>query len=97
MYSRKITIVNRHYPPNLNITGENAWDLANYLIEKHQIDVAIVHIDRSYEGGGNKRIPVGKTVAIKTIYEAFADYFSTDPKASEIIQRKIAELKPKNI
>ena len=69
MYSRKITIVNRHYPPNLNITGENAWDLANYLIEKHQIDVAIVHIDRSYEGGGNKRIPVGKTVAIKTIYE----------------------------
>lgn len=69
MPAKKITIVNRHYPPNVNITGENAWDLANYLIKNHQIDVAIVHIDRSYEGGGNKRQPVGKTYPIKTIYE----------------------------
>jgi hypothetical protein len=64
-----ITIVNRHYPPNLGITGESAWDLAKYLIEKHQIEVHIVHIDRSYDGGGQVREPVGITHKIKTIYE----------------------------
>jgi hypothetical protein len=65
---KKITIVNRHYPPNINITGENARDLAAYLIEKHQIEVAIVHIDRTYEGGGGVKTPVGKTFALPTIY-----------------------------
>ncbi|MBN8696436.1 MAG: hypothetical protein J0L87_07890 [Bacteroidetes bacterium] len=67
--SKKITIVNRHYPPNINITGENAWDLANYLINKHGIDVSVVHIDRHYEGGGNRRVPVGNVYPIKTIYQ----------------------------
>jgi hypothetical protein len=66
---KKITIVNRHYPPNVNITGENAWDLANYLISTKNIDVAIVHIGRSYEGGGNQRKPVGKVHTVSTIYE----------------------------
>jgi len=69
MQPKRITIVNRHYPPNVNITGENAWDLANYLIEKHNIEVAVVHIDRKYEGGGNKRQPVGTVYPLKTIYE----------------------------
>jgi hypothetical protein len=69
MQSRKITIINRHYPPNINITGENAWDLINYLIKKHQLDVAVIHIDRNDEGGGNKRVPVGNTFPIKTIYQ----------------------------
>lgn len=64
-----ITIVNRHYPPNLGITGESAWDLAKYLIEKHQIEVHIVHINRSYDGGGQMREPVGITHKINTIYE----------------------------
>jgi hypothetical protein len=66
---KKLTIVNRHYPPNINITGENAWDLANYLIGSHGIDVAVVHIDRSYEGGGNRRQPVGKVFPVSTVYE----------------------------
>jgi len=66
---KQITIVNRHYPPNLNITGENAWDLANYLITKYNIEVSIIHIDRKYEGGGNKREPVGNCFPIKTIYQ----------------------------
>jgi hypothetical protein len=69
MQKKKLTIVNRHYPPNLNITGENAWDLANYLISDHHIEVAVVHIERSYEGGGNKRKPVGIIHSIRTIYE----------------------------
>lgn len=66
---RRLTLINRHYPPNLNITGENAWDLASYLINKHNIEVTVVHIDRKYEGGGTKREPVGNVYPIKTIYE----------------------------
>ena len=64
-----LTIVNRHYPPNPGITGESAWDLARYLIEQHGLEVVIVHIDRTYDGGGAVRQPVGETHAVKTIYE----------------------------
>lgn len=64
-----VTIINRHYPPNPGITGEAAWDLAKYLIEQHNIRVIIVHIDRTYAGGGQVRQPVGETHAVKTIYE----------------------------
>lgn len=64
-----MTIVNRHYPPNPGITGESAWDLAKYLIEQHGIEVRVVHIDRTYDGGGAVREPVGKTYPVKTIYQ----------------------------
>lgn len=64
-----MTIVNRHYPPNPGITGESAWDLARYLIEQHRLEVVVVHIDRTYDGGGAIRQPVGETHAVKTIYE----------------------------
>jgi hypothetical protein len=63
-----LTIVNRHYPPNPGITGESAWDLAKYLIDHHNIAVQIVHIDRTYDGGGAVREPVGKTFPVQTIY-----------------------------
>ena len=69
MKTSAITIVNRHYPPNPGITGESAWDLATYLIEQHGIEVVVVHIDRTYDGGGQVRQPVGETHAVKTIYE----------------------------
>jgi hypothetical protein len=64
-----MTIVNRHYPPNPGITGESAWDLATYLIEQHGQEVRIVHIDRTYDGGGAVRQPVGKTYPVRTIYQ----------------------------
>jgi len=64
-----MTIVNRHYPPNPGITGESAWDLARYLIDQHGIEVVVVHIDRTYDGGGAVRQPVGEMHAVKTIYE----------------------------
>ncbi|MER0442088.1 hypothetical protein [Emticicia sp. W12TSBA100-4] len=67
--SRKVIIVNRHYPPNPGITGESAWDLAKYLIEKHQIEVHIVNIEGSDDGGGAKREPVGKLHTLQTIYD----------------------------
>ncbi len=64
-----ITIVNRHYPPNPGITGESAWDLAKYLIENHGIEVRIVHVKRSDLGGGQLRLPIGKTFQISTLYK----------------------------
>lgn len=66
---RTLTIVNRHYPPNPGITGESAWDLAQYLIDRHGTEVHIVHIDRTYDGGGAVRQPVGITHPVRTIYE----------------------------
>ncbi len=67
--SRKVIIVNRHYPPNPGITGESAWDLAKYLIEKHQIEAHIVNIEGNDDGGGAKRKPVGKLHTLQTIYD----------------------------
>ncbi len=67
--NRKVIIVNRHYPPNPGITGESAWDLAKYLIEKHQIEVHIVHIEGSDDGGGAKREPVGVVHTLSSIYD----------------------------
>ncbi|WP_305951926.1 hypothetical protein [Emticicia oligotrophica] len=67
--SRKVIIVNRHYPPNPGITGESAWDLAKYLIEKHQTEVHIVNIEGNDDGGGAKREPVGKLHTLQTIYD----------------------------
>ena len=64
-----ITIINRHYPPNPGITGESAWDMAKYLIEKYQAEVHVVHIDRTYDGGGQVRQPIGTLHPVKTVYE----------------------------
>lgn len=64
-----ITIINRHYPPNPGITGESAWDMTKYLIEKYQAEVHIVHIDRTYDGGGQIRQPIGILHPVNTIYE----------------------------
>ncbi|UTA69014.1 hypothetical protein [Emticicia sp. 21SJ11W-3] len=64
-----ITIINRHYPPNPGITGESAWDMAKYLIEKYEAEIHIVYIDRTYDGGGQVRQPIGILHPVKTIYE----------------------------
>ncbi|MEZ4902243.1 MAG: hypothetical protein R2822_11030 [Spirosomataceae bacterium] len=69
MAQKHLTIVNRHYPPNPGITGESAWDLAKYLIEKHGVEVRIVHVKRADLGGGQTRQPIGKTFSISTIYK----------------------------
>ncbi len=63
-----LTIINRHYPPNPGITGESAWDLAKYLIEQHGIQVIVVCVNRSDDGGGHSRKPVGEVHTINTVY-----------------------------
>ncbi|MFM2225721.1 MAG: hypothetical protein RJA07_1923 [Bacteroidota bacterium] len=62
-----VTIINRHYPPNPGITGEAAWDLAKYLDAKN-IAVQIVHINRTSEGGGERREPFGTIYKVSSIY-----------------------------
>ncbi len=64
-----VTIVNRHYPPNPGVTGESAWDLGKYLIEKHGIQVQIIHVLRNDDGGGAVRTPIGKIISIPTLYK----------------------------
>jgi hypothetical protein len=66
---KSLTIINRHYPPNPGITGESAWDLAKYLIEKHDIEVNVVCINGSDDGGGQIRHPVGVIYSLSSIYE----------------------------
>lgn len=92
---KSLTIVNRHYPPNPGITGESAWDLAQVLIEKHGVDVHIVHIDRTYDGGGAIRKPVGKTHAVSTIYEGKNPLlrFIAGPLDGFLLIRKAIKLK----
>lgn len=67
--SHKVIIANRHYPPNPGITGESAWDLAKYLIEKHQIEVHIVNIAGNDDGGGAKRESVGEVHTLSSVYD----------------------------
>ncbi len=66
--NKQVIIVNRHYPPNPGITGESAWDLAKYLIEKHDTEVHIVHIIGNDDGGGQVRQPVGVIHSLSSIY-----------------------------
>ncbi len=65
---KTLTIINRHYPPNPGITGESAWDLAKYLIEKHNINVNILHIVGNDDGGGQVREPVGIIHSLSSVY-----------------------------
>lgn len=69
MSKPKVIIVNRHYPPNPGITGESAWDLAKYLIEKYQIEVHIIHIEGNDDGGGELRKPIGNLHTLVSLYE----------------------------
>ena len=66
---KTLIIINRHYPPNPGITGESAWDLAKYLIEKHHIEVHVVNMKGSDDGGGQIREPVGIIHSLSSIYE----------------------------
>lgn len=69
MSKQKAIIINRHYPPNPGITGESAWDLAKYIIEKHQVEVHIVNIEGNDDGGGAMRTPIGNLHTLRSFYE----------------------------
>jgi hypothetical protein len=62
-----VTIINREYPPQIGINGESAAELAKYLYYAN-FHVNIIHVDASYEGGGDILEPIGKIYKIKTFY-----------------------------
>ncbi|PSR01085.1 MAG: hypothetical protein BRD50_09245 [Bacteroidetes bacterium SW_11_45_7] len=66
---QEITFLTRHYPPNPNINGESIWDMVKYLQDHYNIKCNILCIDRTFEGGGADREPVGHVTNIKTPYQ----------------------------
>lgn len=68
MSYKNLTIVNRHYPPNTDVTGESAWDLVRYLIQVHGVNVQVVHTNRDKHGGGRKREPIGQVHKVNVHY-----------------------------
>src|SRR5690606_2694185 len=64
----KITIVNRLYPPIPGVTGESAFQLANYLRKHYGAFVSVVHAHSRYYGA-TQQLDIESTVyAIPSIY-----------------------------
>ena len=64
----KCVIINRNYPPQKGITGHSANELAKYLLSKG-LDIAVVHVDGEYAGGGQLESKVfGEVFSVKTFY-----------------------------
>lgn len=62
---KKITIVSRHYPPNKNINGFLANQMAEYLIRDSHAEVTIFCMDMEADGNTSSVAPHGKVVRIK--------------------------------
>jgi len=63
----RCVILNRNYPPLSGVTGHSAAELADFLISRN-IEVHIVSVCGSYEGGGLDKEKVGRTHIISTLY-----------------------------
>jgi len=65
-----IHIVNRYYPPNPAVTGEEASKMAAYLLNcLAEVAVSIDYIDAPYLGGGSHMKPAGNLSALQPIYK----------------------------
>lgn len=64
-----VTFISRYYPPSPNINGESVWDMVKYLSEQYGMESNVICIDRSFEGGGNQRQPIGHIIPLKTPYQ----------------------------
>lgn len=62
---KKITIVSRHYPPNKNINGFLANQMAEYLIRDSHAEVTIFCMDMEADGNTSSVEPNGKVVRIR--------------------------------
>jgi hypothetical protein len=64
-----ISIINRYYPPNPAVTGEDACKMAWHLINNiPDVNVTVSYIDASYQGGGSKIKPVANLSCINSFY-----------------------------
>lgn len=64
-----IHIINRYYPPNPAVTGEDACKMAAYLMNNlPDITVSVYYINTPYFGGGSRLKPVGRLVGLSPVY-----------------------------
>ena len=64
-----IHIVNRYYPPNPAVTGEDASKMAMHLLDRlADVTVTIDYIDTPYLGGGSHVKPIGNLAALRPVY-----------------------------
>jgi len=67
--SIKVAIVNRFFPPNHSITGESAFELANYLEStSDKIEVQAFSIKSTYKGDGASSKQSNKHVYLSSFY-----------------------------
>jgi len=65
-----IHIVNRYYPPNPAVTGEDASKMASHLLNGiDEAAVAVDYIDTPYLGGGSSVTPVGNLYPLQPVYQ----------------------------
>jgi hypothetical protein len=62
---RKISIVSRHYPPNKNINGVLANQMAEYLIKDSDVEVTIFCMDADADGNTSSIEVFGKVIRLK--------------------------------
>lgn len=62
---KKISIVSRHYPPNKNINGVLANQMAEYLIKDSDVEVTIFCMDADADGNTSSIEVFGKVVRLK--------------------------------
>lgn len=87
---KKITIVSRHYPPNKNVNGILANEMARYLIQHYGAEVTIVCIDRDADGNQSPVEPFGRVVRVKPLsgkQNGFAKLFNLIYDGYSLIRR----------
>ena len=62
---KKISIVSRHYPPNKNINGVLANQMAEYLIKNSNVEVTIFCMDADADGNTSSIEVFGNVVRLK--------------------------------
>lgn len=66
---KNITIITRHYPPNKNINGILACEMAHYLETEHNSKVTILCMDTSANGNKKSVEPVGNVIKLKPFFK----------------------------
>ena len=74
---KNITILTRHYPPNKNINGILACEMAHYLETEHNCNVTIVCMDTTANGNKKSVEPKGTVIKLKP-------YFTKENKFSKL-------------
>tara|TARA_B110000967_G_C18886425_1_gene564270 strand:+ start:1652 stop:2800 length:1149 start_codon:yes stop_codon:yes gene_type:complete len=74
---KNITILTRHYPPNKNINGILACEMAHYLETEHNSTVTILCMDTTASGNKKSVEPAGNVIQLKS-------YFKKENKFSKL-------------